>query len=199
MAADRKPPKLNARRQRFVEEYLLDLNATQAAIRAGYSERSARFTATELLATPEIQEAVRVAQAARSARTEITADRVVLELARVAFADLRDVASWESVYDGHAERTRFVLSFRDSEEISAEAAAAVAEVSHTSNGFRLKMHSKTKALELLARHFGLLEDRTTGIGAGGAAPVAPTPLTPENVHDIREAARARLAAASAGK
>src|SRR3954466_9694923 len=80
---------LNDRQARFVAEYLVDLNATQAAIRAGYSPASARTQAADLLTNPNISAAIAEAQAARSRRTEVTADRVVLELARVAFGDPR--------------------------------------------------------------------------------------------------------------
>ena len=76
---------LPAKRQRFVEEYLIDLNATQAAIRAGYSAKTAGSIGEEILKKPEIQEAIQAAMKARSERTEITADRVLKELGRIAF------------------------------------------------------------------------------------------------------------------
>src|SRR3954467_14617733 len=78
---------LNDRQARFVAEYLVDLNATQAAIRAGYSAASARQMGAENLSKPDIQAALAEARAVRGRRTEVTADRVVLELARVAFGD----------------------------------------------------------------------------------------------------------------
>ncbi len=84
---------LNDRQARFVAEYLVDLNATQAAIRAGYSPPSARTQAADLLPNPNLAAAIAEAQAARGRRTEVTADRVVLELARVAFGDPRRVMS----------------------------------------------------------------------------------------------------------
>src|SRR3954451_21641902 len=84
---------LNDRQARFVAELLLHLNATQAAIRAGYSAGTARQMGAENLSKPDIQAAIAEAQAARSRRTEQTADRVVLRLARVAFGDPRRVMS----------------------------------------------------------------------------------------------------------
>src|SRR4051794_41809085 len=80
---------LNDRQACFVAEYLVDLNATQAAIRAGYSARTANEQAARLLANVSVAAAIAEAQAARSRRTEVTADRVMLELARVAFGDPR--------------------------------------------------------------------------------------------------------------
>ena len=80
---------LNDKQQRFVDEYLKDLNATQAAIRAGYSAKTAYAIAEKLLRKVEIQQAVQDAKKARSERTEITQDRVLQELARLAFFDPR--------------------------------------------------------------------------------------------------------------
>lgn len=82
---------LTAKQQRFVEEYLVDLNATQAAIRAGYSTDTARQMASENLSKPYIQSAITEARLAQQERTGITADRVLLEIANVAFADAREL------------------------------------------------------------------------------------------------------------
>ncbi len=72
--------KLNPKQSRFVEEYLVDLNATQAAIRAGYSEKTAYATGSENLRKPQIQAAIQIAQAERSARTQITVDKVLTDI-----------------------------------------------------------------------------------------------------------------------
>jgi phage terminase small subunit len=69
--------KLTAKQERFVAEYLIDLNATQAAIRAGYSEKTAKQMGTENLAKPVLAEAIETALAERSERTEITQDYVL--------------------------------------------------------------------------------------------------------------------------
>lgn len=94
------PKPLRGKRARFVEEYLVDLNGTQAAVRAGYGEKNARFTAAELLAHPDVQAAVTAGRAAQSRRTEVDADRVIKELAKVAFSDIRDVLTWTTVRVG---------------------------------------------------------------------------------------------------
>ena len=75
---------LTARQQRFVDEYLVDLNATQAAVRAGYSAHTANEIGAENLAKPSIRAAVDAALAARSERTQVTADRVIRGLLREA-------------------------------------------------------------------------------------------------------------------
>lgn len=82
---------LTDRQARFCEEYLIDLNATQAAIRSGYSEKTANRIASELLSKLDIQEKITELKAERSQRTEITQDRVVKELAAVARAEIKGV------------------------------------------------------------------------------------------------------------
>jgi phage terminase small subunit len=80
--------KLTPRQATFVEEYLKDLNATQAAIRAGYAERTANREGSRLLSNVDIAATIAEGQAKRSARTKITADRVLTEFARMGFIDL---------------------------------------------------------------------------------------------------------------
>ncbi len=142
-------PKLTDKQAAFVREYLVDLNATQAAIRAGYSERTAYSVGQRLLKNVEIQRAVAAAQAKRARRVEITADRVVAELAKIAFSDPRDLMEWGP--DG--------VVLRPSAELSDDQAASVAEVAENNAGLRLKKHDKVKALELLGRHIGIFTDK----------------------------------------
>lgn len=72
--------KLTPKQTRFIEEYLVDLNATQAAIRAGYSVKTARKIGSENLTKPDIQAAIQIAQLARSERTQITVDKVLEDI-----------------------------------------------------------------------------------------------------------------------
>lgn len=89
---------LNAKKNRFVEEYPVDLNATQAAIRAGYSKKTAYSIGQRLLKDVEIQEAIQKAMKDRSERTGITQDKVVEELGKVAFAEAHDYADADLKY-----------------------------------------------------------------------------------------------------
>lgn len=73
---------LTPKQSRFVDEYLIDLNATQAAIRAGYSKKTARQTAAENLSKPHIEEAIQERMNRRSERTHITADFVLNGIAK---------------------------------------------------------------------------------------------------------------------
>ena len=93
---------MTKKQQLFCEEYLIDLNATQAAIRAGYKPESAGSVGSENLKKPEIRARIDKAMAERSKRTGVNADRVVRELARVAFVNAYDVIDMNkaTVIDG---------------------------------------------------------------------------------------------------
>ena len=82
---------LTDRQARFCEEYLIDLNATQAAIRAGYSEKTANEQGARLLANVSVQEKIAELKAERAKRTEMTQDSVIQELAAVARAEIKGV------------------------------------------------------------------------------------------------------------
>jgi phage terminase small subunit len=144
---------LSDRQRKFVSEYLIHLNATKAAVRAGYSPRSAADIGHALLRRhPAVMDAIAAAMAARERRTQVTADRIVTELARIAFADIRSFADWGP--DG--------VNLRPLAEISADDAPAIAEIygAGTAGGRpKLKLHDKRAALELLARHMGLVGTR----------------------------------------
>lgn len=142
-------PKITPKQQAFVDEYIVDFNAAAAAVRAGYTTNHKQMAAAQLLGKPHVQEAISAAIQLRSLRTGITADRVLREIARIAFSDLRDVMFWGP--NG--------VVMRDSSEITSDQSAAIAEVSHTvslsGGSVKVKMHSKTDALEKLCKHLGL--------------------------------------------
>ncbi|RIQ64645.1 terminase small subunit, partial [Bordetella avium] len=166
---------LTAKQRRFVDEYLIDLNATQAAIRAGYSKKTARQIGEENLSKPDIAKAVQEAQAARSKRTEITQDMVLRELAKIGFADIRKVVTWGSTtlqagVDGDGNPTTEVhhgLVLVASNEIDDATAAAIAEVSEGREGLKVKFHDKKGALVDIGRHLGMFKDRVEHSGPGG--------------------------------
>lgn len=141
---------LTDRQQRFVEEYLVDLNGTQAAIRSGYSAKTANEQAARLLANVSVAQAVAQAKAERSKRIGLTADRVLEELASIGFARLGDYVRWSG--------DRVLLE--DSEGVDTR---AVAEVSSHESKFgtsvKVKMHDKVGTLKLLGQHIGMFTDR----------------------------------------
>jgi len=149
---------LTPKQERFVGEYLKDLNATQAAIRAGYSPSSAAEIGYENLRKPQIATVISEAFKARAERTRVEGDRVVLELARIGLSDLREIASWGE--DGFA--------YKASDELTDEAAATIAGIVETVTRTRdsrkrrtltIKLHDKLRSLELLGRHLGIFTDR----------------------------------------
>jgi phage terminase small subunit len=137
------------RQQIFAREYLIDLNATRAALRAGYKATTAR-AAFRLLRKPAVAAAVAEGMAARARRTETDADRVLREYAKLAFADIRRLATW-----GKAG-----VELREHTEISDDDAAAIVELSRTgkNTGARIKIHDKRAALDALARHVGVFAE-----------------------------------------
>lgn len=144
--------KLTAKQKRFVEEYLIDLNATQAAIRAGYSPNSARDIGSENLTKPHIRARVEEALAERSKRTGINADRVVRELARIAFVNAADVINFDSA----------TLSENASEDDTAAIASVRVKTIPTDAGEgverEIRICDKLKALELLGKHLGMFNN-----------------------------------------
>ena len=154
--------KLTAKQMRFVDEYLVDLNATQAAIRAGYSTKTAHVTGPENLGKPRIAEEISRRQKDLQRRTEVTQERVVTELARVAFADAADYAQVETrtiEKDDGTEVSYQTVTLKNTAELSPEQRAAIASIKQGANGVEIKLHDKIKALELLGRHIGMFNDK----------------------------------------
>lgn len=143
---------LTKKQKLFVDEYLIDLNGTQAAIRAGYSPNSAKEIASENLAKPNIRACVDAALAERSRRTGVNADRVIRELARIAFVNPIDVIDTESatIKDSASEDdTAAILSVKVKTIPTPDGDGIEREV---------KMTDKIKALELLGKHLGMFRD-----------------------------------------
>lgn len=162
--------KLTPKQMRFVDEYLVDFNATQAAIRAGYSPKTAAAAAARLLRNVNIQAEIARRQKDLQRRTEVTQDRVVKELARVAFADATDYACVETLTyeneDGTVSPVQ-IVSPKDTDTLSDDQRAAIAGIKHGANGIEVKLHDKIKALELLGRHIGMFNDKLSLSGADG--------------------------------
>jgi len=139
-------PALTPRRWEFVRQYVALNNGSAAARRAGYSERSASSEASRLLKNDEVMAAAEWYRASEAERLGVTAERVLAELAAIAFADLGD---YVRVVDG--------VPVLDMSELPAGATRALASVdSSSSGGVRFKLHDKQAALVTLARSFGLL-------------------------------------------
>ncbi len=153
--------KLRPKQKKFVQEYLVDLNATQAAIRAGYSEKTAYSIGFENLRKPEIQEALDLAQKKLAKKVEVTIEELITAYKQIAFADLAEC------YDENG----FLKNIHDI-PISARMALAGLEVDELYEGKgetreqigqtkKVKMWDKLKALDALGRHLGLFNADTS--------------------------------------
>lgn len=153
---------LTEKQKRFVDEYLIDLNATQAAIRAGYSERTAAEQGARLLINVKVQNEISNQMKDREVRTEITQDMVVRELAAIAFsngADYSKVVTKQSVDDmGNAVEYPDV-ELKNTDELTAQQKKAIAGIKQTKFGISVETCDKVKALELLGKHLGMFKDK----------------------------------------
>ena len=141
---------LNEKQKRFVSEYIMDLNAKQAAIRAGYSPKGAEPQASRLLSNAKIQVEIAKAMEDRGKRTGITQDRVLAELSAIAFAKATDYVEVDD--DGS-------VKIKPTAELTEEQKKAIASIKEGANGIEIKLTDKTKALEMLSRHLGLFNDK----------------------------------------
>ena len=151
MAKRTKQRPLTAKQEKFCQEYMIDLNATQAAVRAGYAAHSVSAFGTIGVANLQkvaIKAEIQRVRAKRSEKTGIKAEDVVLELAKVAFSNIEDFA----------KITKRNVTFTEFKKLAREQLAAVESIGSTKEGkITLKLHSKLNALEQLGRHFGINE------------------------------------------
>lgn len=163
--------KLTPKQAQFVQEYLIDLNATAAARRAGYSEKTASEQASRLLANVKVSDAVQEAMKARSERTEVDADWVLKRLHRDATADLADLynerGELKPVHEWPiAWRTGLVAGIETAQERDGE--------DEDGNGVyvtvrKVKLLDRTKLVELIGRHVevGAFRDKVEHTGKNG--------------------------------
>lgn len=175
---------LTPRQARFVDEYLIDLNATQAAIRAGYSAKTALQQGPRLLGNVGVAEAIAAAQAKRAERTRVEADWVLRQWVEIASADPRELVQylrgacpdcWDGAeYDAEkpdpncrkcAGRGKGHVVLADTRHLSESAARLYAGVQLGRDGIKVNMRSQDGALENVARHLGMFKDRLELSGA----------------------------------
>ena len=146
---------LTPKQKRFCEEYIKDCNATQAYLRAGYrgSTGTAEVESHKLLRNPKIQAYIQQIQKARSSRTEIDADRVLLELAKIAFSDIKNV------FELTEEGLRLKPLDQMSDEVSGAIESLECVTTETEAGSRtavkVRLHSKLTALGAIAKLIGM--------------------------------------------
>lgn len=160
--------RLTAKQMRFVDEWLIDFNGKQAAIRAGYSAKTAEATASRLLRNVKVQAEISRRQKDLQRRTEVTQERVIMELARLAFANAADFVTVRERKIETADGSVVVDSavVKHTSELTVDQQAAIAGIKQGANGVELKLCDKLKALELLGRHMGMFTDKLD-VQAGG--------------------------------
>jgi len=148
--------KLTPKQETFVREYLIDLNSTQAAIRAGYSAKTADRIGPELLGKTCVADAIQAGMDKRAAKTGITAERVLNEIAKLAFFDPR------KMFDDAGEPIH--VSQLDDDTAAAIAGLEVVTKGNDEIGYasvmKVKLADKSKNLELLGRHLKLFTDKS---------------------------------------
>lgn len=158
--------KLTDKQKRFVLEYLVDLNATQAAIRTGYSKKTAEVIGYENLRKPQIAAEIAKRQAELSSRLEITQEKVLDELAGIAFANASDFVTVTQTG---------LLNIKPTEDVPAEKLPALASIKYGASGsVEIKLHDKAAALRMLAEYLGLFKQ------------AAASPEQENNIFDVIE-------------
>lgn len=140
---------LTPKQKRFCEEYLIDVNATQAAIRAGYSEKTAYSMGQRLLKKVEVQEYIQKRMTSLEYRTGITQERVLNEIAAVAFANATD---YVKVVNGRVKLT-------STKDLTDEQKKGLAVIKEGRFGVEVKAHDKLKALQMLGDYLSLFTDK----------------------------------------
>lgn len=157
--------KLTDKQELFCNEYLVDLNATQAAIRAGYSEKTANAIGNENLAKPSISIRIQEMQMERSKRLQITQDDVLKEFWSIAKDDIRNYLSFRSITitninpitEAPEEFNKIDVAIKDSEDIETK---NISEISIGKDGqFKFKLYAKDNALMQVGRHLGMFTDK----------------------------------------
>jgi len=164
-------PPLEPKQEAFVREYLIDLNATQAAIRAGYSINSAKEIGCENLTKPNIREEIERQRAIRAERLEIKGDDILRALLIVAFADPADYIHYDE------EDKQRVRLLRD---IQPQARRAIKELEESNGKVKIKLDCRLKAIELIGKYLGLFEREIDPNSAAGSLAALIEQLNPKS-------------------
>ena len=146
--------RLNERMKRFCREYIIDNCAQQAAIRAGYAEGSAHVVSSRLLRQPLIQQEINQLLEKQIKRTEVNADRIINELAGIAFGNLKDIE--KAILENNLDKLLANLTREQSTFIST---ITQRDLTSGKKLTTIKFHDKIKALELLGKHLSLFTEK----------------------------------------
>lgn len=157
----RKPLKktryISAKAEKFAKEYLIDLNATKAAIRAGYAPKNAHVTGCRLLTNAKVMEIIASKRALVEEKYNVTVDRIIREAEKIAFADIKHVVRWDE--NG--------LALNDFEQTDGRLISKISE--GAKGNLKVELHDKLKALELLCNIQGYRDLRPDNQDSSGIA------------------------------
>ena len=139
---------MNEKQRRFGHEYILDSNSTKAAIRAGYSNKTAYSMGQRLLKKVEIQNLIAELRNDIEKTTNITVQKTLIELARIAFSDISD---YLDINNGQ-------VILKDLKELTKNQTAAIESIQQTKDGIKFKLYNKPQALELIGKHLGMFTE-----------------------------------------
>jgi phage terminase small subunit len=165
---------LSAKRERFCQEYIIDNNGTQAAIRAKYSKKGAGQRAGELLKKIEIRSRIAELEKELVNKIGVTKEMVVREYKKLAFSNAEDVFNWETEVitiensEGQEIKRKVARPFlKKLEEMSPAARASISEIRETQHGITIKLHDKKGSLDSLSRYLGMFSDKIEHSGPNG--------------------------------
>jgi phage terminase small subunit len=204
--AKRKRPaarKLTAKMLRFVDEYLIDLDGTAAYKRAGYrvggtSGKSAGVCAAKLLKRADVAAAIAAGQSARAERTAVTQDRVLAELARIAFGDLANLLDENGALKSIEKLPRDVSAAIASVKVTKEKTTVRGGSVVQERVTEVRAWDKNRALELIAQHLGMLKSKHEvehkgGIGIAALTPEQLRAMSDEQIQAFKAGVRSLLA------
>ena len=141
----------------FAQEYVKDLNATRAAIRAGYAKRGAAVTGSRLIRKPNVEYWIAEAQELKARSRDITIERVLEEMRRLAFAQTTDIVTLKGGW----------VQIADTDSLTTEQKSAISQIRQKKDGeLEVKFYDKLKALDSLAKYLGIFSDKNTGQNPG---------------------------------
>lgn len=150
---------LTVKQRRFVEEYLKDLNATQAAIRAGYSKRRASELGYQLLRKPEVANLISELQADRAQRAQVDADYVVRRMLEIDQMDLLDIVTDSLELRPVSEWPRAWRQYLSGFDLAEMFEGRGDDRTIAGVLKKIRWPDKVKNLELLAKHLGMFSPR----------------------------------------
>ena len=141
----------------FAQEYVVDLNATRAAVRAGYTAKHAAVTASKLLRNVNVEYWIAEAQELKARSRNITVERVLEEYRRIAFAQTTDMVTLKGG----------LVQISDTDSLTTEQKSAISQIRQKKDGeLEVRFYDKQKALDSLAKYLGIFSDKNTGQNPG---------------------------------